>query len=260
MNKALIDGDIPAYHAAAVARASGRSEADARALAVNLVNDWVPPWLGTHQKLVCLSSYPRWRGIVYDKYKSNRKEPEPPFLRSCIEAIEEEFNTAKGAMLEADDILGILYENNYYHRQFIVSIDKDLLQIPGWHWRPHRQELIYQSEGNALYQFVLQWLTGDSTDGVPGIPGIGPKKAEKIIHDHLGAPSLGWVYDTYAKFGLSKDYCTQMGLCVYIPKALHLTPVGDAFVSRWEELVTYEGTRWKDFSSTSTRLPELFKI
>lgn len=259
MKVALIDGDIPAYHAAAYARASGKTEADARALAVNLVNDWVPPWLRAESKLVCLSSYPRWRGVVYSPYKANRKDPEPPLLQSCIQAIDEEFDTAKGDCLEADDVLGIL-SDSLINETVIVSIDKDLLQIPGWHWRPHRQQLVYQSEGNALYRFLTQWLIGDSTDNVPGIPGIGPKKAEKIIQDNLKSPGLGWVYDTYAKFGCDKDYCRKMGLCVYIPTSKGLHAVKDDFIDRWDDLITYLGTQWNDYSQSSMDHPELFKI
>lgn len=258
MKTALIDGDIPAYHAAAYARASGKDEADARALAVNLVNDWVPHWLPA-KKLVCLSSYPRWRGVVYPKYKTNRTEPEPPFLKSCINAIEEEFDTARISSLEADDVLGILSDEcPLLEETIIVSIDKDLLQIPGWHWRPHHRKLVHQSPGNALYQFVLQWLTGDSTDGIPGIPGVGPKKAERLILDNLDSKGLSWVYDTYAKAGLSRDYCSMMGLCVYIPTTSTLRRVGDGFVKRWEDLVTMMGTQWNDCSLSSMDRMDLF--
>jgi 5'-3' exonuclease len=64
----------------------------------------------------------------------------------------------------------------------VVSIDKDMAQIPGWHVNPTKDDFPrWVSEEEADYFLALQWLTGDSTDGIPGLPGIGPKKAEKLL-------------------------------------------------------------------------------
>jgi 5'-3' exonuclease len=34
---------------------------------------------------------------------------------------------------------------------------------------------------DAYRSLMMQWLTGDTSDGIPGIKGVGPKKAEKIL-------------------------------------------------------------------------------
>jgi DNA polymerase-1 len=72
------------------------------------------------------------------------------------------------------------------------------------------------SEPRADYWHMYQTLTGDSTDGYPGCPGIGPVKAEKILEggyvvDDPGAVktfnvNLAWghVVAAYEKAGLSE--------------------------------------------------------
>lgn len=64
----------------------------------------------------------------------------------------------------------------------ICSIDKDLKQIPGWHYNWNKDEKpVWVDESQAIRNFYLQLCTGDMTDNIQGIPGIGPKKAEKIL-------------------------------------------------------------------------------
>jgi len=63
----------------------------------------------------------------------------------------------------------------------IATVDKDLNNTPGWHFNWNKGELYWVSEEEATYNFYRQLLTGDRTDNIQGIPGIGPKKAEKIL-------------------------------------------------------------------------------
>jgi len=86
----------------------------------------------------------------------------------------------------------------------IVSIDKDLKQLPGVHfdyYRPTSKEydawgqkvklpyrgIVIVSEEEARYSFWKQMLTGDGGDNVQGIKGIGPKTAEKILQSDYEA-------------------------------------------------------------------------
>ena len=88
----------------------------------------------------------------------------------------------------------------------IASPDKDLLTVPGLHW-DHREEVIHQvSEKQADHFFYTQVLTGDAVDGYSGCPGIGPKKAEKLLEsceDHRDY----WIkiVNTYESAGLTED-------------------------------------------------------
>jgi hypothetical protein len=81
---------------------------------------------------------------------------------------------------EADDSVGIAStEGNYW----IVHVDKDLDQLPGWHYNPVKDEEYYVTEFEGLYSFYKQILTGDRVDNIEGIRGIGPVKADKILKD-----------------------------------------------------------------------------
>jgi DNA polymerase-1 len=106
--------------------------------------------------------------------------------------------------LEADDILGILATHKALVKgpKIVVSIDKDLLQIPGKHYNPAKDEFREVDEESGEYLFFTQTLTGDATDNYPGCPGIGPKRAPAIIGDLDGA----WerIVAAYEKAGLSE--------------------------------------------------------
>jgi len=63
----------------------------------------------------------------------------------------------------------------------IVTIDKDLLNTPGWHYNYDKKTLFEITTEEADYNFALQLLTGDATDNIPGIKGVGAKTARKIL-------------------------------------------------------------------------------
>ena len=58
----------------------------------------------------------------------------------------------------------------------IVSIDKDMLQVPGWHYNPNKGfKHISSAEGEL--RLYVQAATGDTVDNIKGVYKIGPKKA-----------------------------------------------------------------------------------
>lgn len=63
----------------------------------------------------------------------------------------------------------------------IATVDKDLDMIPGWHYNFVKKELYNVTPEQAIYNFYYQCLVGDTADGVKGVPGIGPKKAARIL-------------------------------------------------------------------------------
>ncbi|MDD9816698.1 MAG: hypothetical protein OXU61_00955, partial [Gammaproteobacteria bacterium] len=63
----------------------------------------------------------------------------------------------------------------------IAGIDKDLKQIPGNHYNFNKQLHEFVDDDNANLNLMLQCLTGDTSDNIPGIKGIGPAKAGKIL-------------------------------------------------------------------------------
>ena len=101
-------------------------------------------------------------------------------------AVEDRYRTERLHGLEADDLLGILATTlPKYSDAIVVSLDKDLRTIPGRHLNPSKEtspavvRVITELEADTAW--LMQTLMGDSTDGYTGVPGIGPKKAEKIL-------------------------------------------------------------------------------
>jgi len=115
-------------------------------------------------------------------YKGNRDTSHKPYwYKEIKEHLVERHAAIVVDGMEADDMLGIeatLDREN----TVIATIDKDLRMISGWHynWRkgPH-VDYVTEEEGTRF--FYTQLLTGDMTDNIQGIRGIGPKKAEKIL-------------------------------------------------------------------------------
>lgn len=152
-----------------------------------------------------------FRYDVLDTYKHNRKYTKRPLLLDPLRKhLRRCYRVKSKRGLEADDILGIL-ATRYPDKYVVASIDKDLRQIPGRHynWLTGRKTVI--TEEQADYFFYMQVLTGDSTDGYRGCPGIGKGKATKI----LDATDNPWqaIVETYAKKGLTvTDAITQARL------------------------------------------------
>lgn len=98
--------------------------------------------------------------------------------------------------MEADDALGIAQWAAKDKSTCIVTSDKDLNCIPGWHYNWVKGETYYQTLAEANKCFWSQVLTGDTTDNIQGIPKVGPKTAEKVLSKTNGS----WV-DMYAAVG-----------------------------------------------------------
>jgi len=142
---------------------------------------------GCSDYFCCMSSRggKTYRYDVLPTYKHNRDPNKKPELIPHLEAYTKEHHPFKiKPRLEADDLLGIM-ATRWPERFVVASIDKDLLQIPGWHYRFNEPELgvfeVTPEEG--AYMFWYQILTGDSTDGYPGCPGCGAKKAQTVLAD-----------------------------------------------------------------------------
>ena len=136
------------------------------------------------------------RKEFYPEYKANR-DAAPEDFGPQVRRIEEllgimSIPTFKVKGQEADDIIatiGRLLEDEDIELR-IVSKDKDLHQLltdKVKMWDPQKDfitdpENLLEDKGYTPEQAVeIQTLTGDSTDNIPGVPGIGPKKAVDLI-------------------------------------------------------------------------------
>ena len=95
-----------------------------------------------------------------------------------------------------------LAENNVAEERVIVSRDKDLLTVPGLHGSPSGA-LRRVSADDAATAHLAQCLSGDAADGYPGCPGIGPKRARRILDAAPPFAEARWraVVEVYATAG-----------------------------------------------------------
>ena len=190
---ALIDADILVYR---VGYTTEDVNTDIAAYRMEESIKGIMEALKTDECLHYLTStdHSNYRYELYPDYKANRKQPKPKhydFLRSYL--VEERGATVVFGM-EADDRLGI----EQSERTVICSIDKDLDQIPGKHFNFVKGLLYDVTPVEGLRCFYRQLLTGDATDNIPGIYGIGPKKSEAILNGFTEEVDL-WnaVYKTW---------------------------------------------------------------
>lgn len=160
--------------------------------------------LNSHKVTLCISDKVNFRKTVYPNYKSNRKKTRKPLgYPAMVEWARGKYDCITLPGLEADDVLGIFATMPPNKAQAImVSDDKDLLTIPGRLYRPMSDELMTITEAEADYNFLMQTLTGDTTDGYPGLKGYGPKTAEKLLGSR---PVWSLVEQAYIKAGQTRE-------------------------------------------------------
>lgn len=133
------------------------------------------------QHALCFSAANNFRKVIDPTYKSGRSPRKPLCYAALRERVEGEYNCIAMEGLEADDVMGILATKPNALHKIIVSQDKDMKTIPATVW--NGVDLINVTTEQADYWHMYQTLIGDSSDGYKGCPGVGPKKAEKLLTD-----------------------------------------------------------------------------
>lgn len=127
---------------------------------------------------VYLTGGSNYRRAIYPEYKAGRP-PKPILYKAMLAYVLSLKNHELIEGQEADDALGI----NQTPDSIICSIDKDLLMVEGRHYNFVKDEFITITKEEGMRNFYKQLLTGDRVDNIPGLHGIGPKKAEKILSE-----------------------------------------------------------------------------
>lgn len=160
----------------------------------------------------CSPSTDCFRFKVWPLYKANRKDLQKPILFERLRSWAQTKKTKVKPELEGDDVLGILATQN--PGSVILSPDKDLMQIPGLNYTPGRPlTMVTQEEADRW--FYTQVLTGDTTDGYPGCPGIGPVRARAIL-DAAGEDVWPSIVHAYISKGLSESDAVIQARCARI--------------------------------------------
>jgi DNA polymerase I len=140
---------------------------------------------------------PVFRHEIYSEYKANRPSmpadlaEQIPYIKQYVAAAN--IRVLEQSGVEADDLIASAVQclRREGHRVVIVSGDKDLLQLIDDEvtmWDPMQDKVMDVFEVRKKYNVgppqLLDCfsLIGDSSDNVPGVAGIGPKTAEKLIN------------------------------------------------------------------------------
>jgi len=146
------------------------------------------------------SQIPTFRHERYPAYKATR-EKAPEDLHAQVPVIEEILaalgvSCIRADGFEADDVIATLAEGCRQSRRpcWILSGDKDILQLIGGNVRllaqergstnivEYSREKVFEAKGVYPEQIVdFLALTGDASDNVPGVAGIGEKTAQKLL-------------------------------------------------------------------------------
>ena len=136
------------------------------------------------------------RHRIFEDYKAHRPETpselvqQLPHIRKVISAFH--INTFELAGYEADDIIGTLSKDAAAKgtEVFIVTADKDMLQLVDEHikiYDPMKDKVLDESYVREKFgvgpERVTEFmaLTGDATDNIPGIRGVGEKTAKELL-------------------------------------------------------------------------------
>lgn len=180
---ALIDADIVCYRIGFASE--DVSEKICVARCAEFMEELVmKPWVGEYQGYLTGSDNYRKEIAVTAPYKGNRTQARPKHYDLIREYLEKAWGCEVIQGQEADDAIGIkAYEFEDIEDYVIMSIDKDLNMIRGWHYNFIKDEKYLVNDDEAIKHFYTQILTGDRVDNIIGLKGIGPKKAEKILED-----------------------------------------------------------------------------
>ena len=159
----------------------------------------------THFAVIFDSARKNFRNDIYSEYKANRAEapddlaPQFEYIRKSVKA----FNLPSIELLnyEADDLIATYAKQitNAGAKVTIISSDKDLMQLVSDEVRlydPMKNKVIGEKEvlekfGVKPKQVIdVQSLAGDSSDNIPGVPGIGVKTAAELINKYKTLDTL----------------------------------------------------------------------
>lgn len=203
----LIDGSgfiFRAYYAMAYGRQAGMTNPDGievgavygfTNMLLKMLKDYHAPYIA----VIFDAARENFRNEIYPDYKANRDEtpedliPQFALIRDATEAFDMPALEMRG--YEADDLIATYARlaEEEGKKVVIVSSDKDLMQLvrPGVRMLdPMKGKFVGEDE--VLEKFGVtpdkvvdvQALAGDSTDNVPGVPGIGVKTAAQLINEY----------------------------------------------------------------------------
>ena len=176
--------------------------------------------------IICADGGSTWRKEIYPEYKANRKEryaeqtaqEEKEFemfmaeFANTLTLLKEKHPVFHFKGVEADDIAAFITNNIEFDECWLISSDKDwdLLisdKVSRFSTVTRKETTIHNWDEHYDFEIedyiTFKCLTGDKGDNVPGVPGVGPKRAVQLMEQY------GSVFDIY-------DACPLEGKYKYI--------------------------------------------
>ncbi len=177
---------------------------------VNILEQLLREQKPTHIAVVFDLNVPTFRHEMFVEYKANREAmPEDlrksiPYIRKIIEAYH--IPILEKAGFEADDVIGTLAKKaeTMGYTTYMMTPDKDYAQLVSeniFMYKPSRggevpeiwgiPEVCKNFEIDEPWQVIdVLGLMGDTSDNIPGCPGVGPKTAMKLISEFKSVDGL----------------------------------------------------------------------
>lgn len=230
---ALIDADIVAWRTAT----STTEFQEAVKRSNDLIDNILQATNSTEYRLI-LSNPVNFRKSVYPEYKAQRP-PTPDIVKEMKQYLLDHSNAEVSPEgLEADDMMAILQTKD----TVICTIDKDLLQVEGWHYQwelrgtsvngkewVKEARFFEQTELEGTRLFYEQCLKGDASDNVKGVAGIGKGKASKML---AKCETELEMINTCIFHYPSEEEFLMNAQCLYI-----LRSFDDSYLTRYERII-----------------------
>ena len=209
----------------------------------------------THIGVAFDTSAPTPRHILYPAYKAQRDEmPEElaasiPHVKALCRAFAIPVLEIDG--FEADDLIGTLVKRAEPEgfESYMVTPDKDFAQLLSpttFMWKPGRKGTDHEIIGlkqlpeiwgvSEPHQIIdLLGLMGDASDNIPGIPGIGPKTAQKLIAEYGSMENL--LANTAKLKGKQREIVEANSDQALLSKELATIIVDCPLEVTWEDLI-----------------------
>ncbi|MGE3784994.1 MAG: 5'-3' exonuclease H3TH domain-containing protein, partial [Alphaproteobacteria bacterium] len=164
----------------------------------NMLDKYLRETDADHVAVIFDASGRSFRNELYDQYKANRREMPDDLAPQCehVRRASDAFGVCRIEMdnFEADDLIATYARHAVEAgaKVTILSSDKDMMQLVHDHRIMMRDPMTDRPIGEAEVRekfgvgpdkvIEVQALCGDSTDNVPGVPGIGVKTAAELIN------------------------------------------------------------------------------
>lgn len=166
---------------------------------LSMIHNMIVKYKPTHILVAKDTKEGSFRKEIYVEYKANRSEPPDELVPQF--ALVDELITVLGlpeikmARYEADDVIGSVacQWKDQFDEILIASGDKDLMQFVDGPIKmlDTMKEKIYSREDvkekmGVYPEQIVDYLSliGDTSDNIPGVPGIGPKGAQNLLEEY----------------------------------------------------------------------------